>query len=138
MENLTTGQRLSQINDLKVMRKAIFEIANSFGGNETGDIAVMLHSVCNGLHEGIQMASLQLMKNPRVYVLASLNEYGHNKHGWVSLERKVSKDQDGGLAFTSIEEAEKEMETLISAGVLKRTNAHIFVIRRGKNEGLDS
>jgi len=37
------------------LRKEIFDIANSYAGDETGDIAVMLHQSCNCILSARQM-----------------------------------------------------------------------------------
>lgn len=51
-ESIMSQNNSSQENQAKIdrameLRSELFEIANSFAGDETGDVAVMLHESCN-------------------------------------------------------------------------------------------
>jgi hypothetical protein len=47
-----------QINRAMELRKELFDIANSFAGDETGDIAIMLHESCNWILRAKQTLEL--------------------------------------------------------------------------------
>ena len=40
-------EKIELMNEAMQIRSRLFDIANSFGGNETGNIAVILHQACN-------------------------------------------------------------------------------------------
>ena len=44
-----------RINRAMEIRKELFDIANSFAGDETGDVVVMLHESCNCILYANQM-----------------------------------------------------------------------------------
>lgn len=48
-------------------------------------------------------------KYDRLYVIASLHRFGHNKHGWLMLDGSISEYEDGAWSFATIEEAETKI-----------------------------
>jgi hypothetical protein len=48
------------------LRKEIFDIANSYAGDETGDIAVMLHQSCNCILNARQMLEEYQRQNTKL------------------------------------------------------------------------
>ena len=44
---VTTEERQANMGEAMELRSRLFDLANSFAGAETGDVAVMLHQACN-------------------------------------------------------------------------------------------
>jgi hypothetical protein len=45
----------------------------------------------------------------RLYVIASLHKFGHNRHGWLMPDGSINDHEEGCRSFLTIEEAEAKI-----------------------------
>jgi hypothetical protein len=73
---MVTGDAKTRMARATDLAGELFDLANSFAGDETGDVAVLLHCACNDIHRARMQLEGTLPQAKKVAVIAA--EQVHN------------------------------------------------------------